>query len=166
MEWRDSSTGRTRRAVVLGAGCAAVAAALTGCTTYGADGQPAAGNGGGNAGGTDRGAEPGPGSSGGGNPGGGGGALAQVSDIPVGGGKVFADQKVVVTQPQQGQIKAFSAVCTHAGCTVESVSNGTINCPCHGSRYRIADGSVATGPAPRALSGVTVTVDGTAIRLA
>lgn len=158
----STGSGRTRRAVVLGAGCAGLAVCLTGCATYGGENTPApapAGNGGGNGGG---------GNAGGGNGGGNAGAaaIAQLSDIPVGGGKVFADRRVVITQPRQGEIKAFSAVCTHAGCTVESVSGGTINCPCHGSQYRVEDGSVAGGPAPRALSAVAVTVTGTAITLA
>ncbi|MEV3854562.1 Rieske (2Fe-2S) protein [Streptomyces sp. NPDC050095] len=91
--------------------------------------------------------------------------LAKTSDIPVGGGKIFADKKVVVTQPTQGDFKAFSAVCTHQGCTVSSVSDGTINCPCHGSKYRIADASVADGPAPRALAPQAIKVTGNSISL-
>ncbi|MEU6393768.1 Rieske (2Fe-2S) protein [Streptomyces sp. NPDC046939] len=91
--------------------------------------------------------------------------LARTTDIPVGGGKVFADKKVVVTQPTQGDFKAFSAVCTHQGCTVNSVSGGTINCPCHGSKYRIADASVAGGPAPRPLPPQKITVTGKSISL-
>src|SRR5438445_330336 len=75
------------------------------------------------------------------------GEVGATADVPVGGGKVFADKQVVVTQPAQGTFAAFSAVCTHQGCTVDSVANGTINCPCHGSKFKIADGSVATGPA-------------------
>ncbi|MEU9099018.1 Rieske (2Fe-2S) protein [Streptomyces sp. NPDC048361] len=91
--------------------------------------------------------------------------LGQTSDIPVGGGKVFAEQKVVVTQPQAGTFKGFSAICTHQGCTVSSVSDGTINCPCHGSKYRIADASVARGPAPRPLPARQITVDKDSILL-
>ncbi|GAA2442192.1 Rieske (2Fe-2S) protein [Streptomyces mauvecolor] len=89
----------------------------------------------------------------------GGKVLAQTSDIPVGGGTVFADQKVVVTQPEAGTFKGFSAICTHQGCTVSSVSGGTINCPCHGSKFRIADASVANGPATRPLPGQQITVE-------
>ena len=74
----------------------------------------------------------------------------KVADIPVGGGKVFDAAKVVVTQPKAGEFKAFSAICTHKGCTVASVANGTINCPCHGSMYDMATGQVTGGPAPRA----------------
>ncbi|WNI19363.1 Rieske (2Fe-2S) protein [Actinacidiphila sp. ITFR-21] len=98
-------------------------------------------------------------------PAGGGTALAKTSEIPVGGGKVFADQKVVVTQPATGQFKCFSAVCTHMGCTVASVSGGTINCPCHGSRFHVTDGSVADGPATQPLPAKQVTVSGDEVSL-
>jgi Rieske Fe-S protein len=89
-----------------------------------------------------------------------GGAAIKKSDIPVGGGKVIAEQGVVVTQPTAGQFKAFSAKCTHAGCTVGSVSNGTINCPCHGSKFSAADGSVKNGPATAPLASKTLTDSG------
>jgi Rieske Fe-S protein len=95
-----------------------------------------------------------------------GGVLGAAADVPVGGGKVFADKQVVVTQPAQGTFAAFSAVCTHQGCTVDTVANGTINCPCHGSKFKIADGSVATGPASKPLPKKTVTVAGGQITLA
>jgi Rieske Fe-S protein len=97
---------------------------------------------------------------------GGGTPLGKTSDIPVGGGKIFADQKVVVTQPTAGQFKGFSAVCTHQGCTVGSVSGGTINCPCHGSKFHVADGSVANGPAAAPLPSKQVTVSGDEITMA
>ncbi|MBL1086200.1 Rieske (2Fe-2S) protein [Streptomyces actinomycinicus] len=92
--------------------------------------------------------------------------LADTSDIPEGGGKVFKEQKIVVTQPKKGDFKAFSAVCTHQGCTVNKVADGTIDCPCHGSRFRIADGSVAHGPATRPLAKESITVHGNSIHLA
>ncbi|GGY49135.1 MULTISPECIES: Rieske (2Fe-2S) protein [Streptomyces] len=91
--------------------------------------------------------------------------LAKVSDIPVGGGKIFAEQKVVVTQPTAGTFKGFSAICTHQGCTVSTVADGTIDCPCHGSKYRIADASVANGPATRPLPARRITVDKDSILL-
>jgi Rieske Fe-S protein len=83
--------------------------------------------------------------------------------IPVGGGKIFADQKVVVTQPTSGDFKAFSAVCTHQACVVSSIANGTINCACHGSQYDIATGAVKQGPATKALPEKTVAVSGDGI---
>jgi len=77
--------------------------------------------------------------------------LGQASDIPVGGGAIYTAAKVVVTQPSPGQYKAFSAVCTHVGCTMNKVANGTIDCPCHGSEFKITNGAVVTGPAPSPL---------------
>lgn len=94
-----------------------------------------------------------------------GGWLAKTYDIPVGGGKIFTSQKVVVTQPQPGEFHAFSAICTHMGCTVNSVSGGTINCPCHDSRYDISNASVVSGPAPQPLPAQAITIDGTDIML-
>ncbi|WP_369238805.1 Rieske (2Fe-2S) protein [Streptomyces sp. R21] len=92
--------------------------------------------------------------------------LAKTADIPVGGGKIFKKEKVVVTQPKKGEFKAFSAVCTHQGCTVGSVSDGIIECPCHHSKYRVADGSVAGGPAPKPLPAKEIKVKGNSINLA
>ncbi len=90
-------------------------------------------------------------------------SLALTSDVPVGGGKILADKKIVITQPRVGSFEAFTAVCTHQGCTVSSVSGGTINCPCHGSKFGIANGSVVTGPAASALAPVSIKVQGTSI---
>ncbi len=84
------------------------------------------------------------------------------SDIPVGGGKIYPDQKVVITQPSAGTFKAFSAVCTHQGCVVGAVTT-TINCPCHGSMFAIADGSVVNGPATAPLPSLTASVSGSEI---
>jgi Rieske Fe-S protein len=90
-------------------------------------------------------------------------SLALTSDVPVGGGKILADKKIVITQPRAGSFEAFTAVCTHQGCTVSSVSGGTVNCPCHGSKFSIANGSVVTGPAASALAPVSIKVQGTSI---
>jgi Rieske Fe-S protein len=87
-------------------------------------------------------------------------ALGATSQIPVGGGMIFASQKIVVTQPTAGNFKAFSSTCTHAGCQVSQVADGTIDCPCHGSKYSIKDGSVQAGPAPQALPAASVSVQG------
>ncbi|WP_246237161.1 Rieske (2Fe-2S) protein [Actinomadura chibensis] len=86
--------------------------------------------------------------------------VAKVADVPVGGGKINGAEKVVVTQPTPGSFKAFTAVCTHQGCTVGSVSDGLIKCPCHGSEFKIADGAVRRGPADRALTEYPVQVKG------
>jgi Rieske Fe-S protein len=94
-----------------------------------------------------------------------GGALGKTSDVPVGGGKIYKSEKVVVTQPKQGEFKAFSAVCTHRGCTVDSVSDGKIHCPCHGSAFNVADGSVANGPAAKPLPAKSVAVQNGELKL-
>ena len=86
--------------------------------------------------------------------------LGPASDVPVGGGKIYSEQKVVVTQPTAGEYRGFSAVCTHQSCIVAEVSGGTINCTCHGSKFSIEDGSVETGPAPTPLPGIRVNVKG------
>ena len=77
--------------------------------------------------------------------------LGAASDIPVGGGAIYTAAKVVVTQPASGQYKGFSAVCTHVGCLVNKVTSETIDCPCHGSEFKITNGAVVAGPAPSPL---------------
>jgi Rieske Fe-S protein len=147
----------SRRAVLAGT-CAACIASLAGCARYstssGLAGAPAA---------------PATGSS---SPAGGGlsstGAtasdvLAKTTDIPVGGGKVLTTQKIVITQPTAGAFHAFTAICTHQGCIVDQVGGGTIDCPCHGSKYSAVNGSVVNGPATLPLAAVQITVQGTSI---
>jgi Rieske Fe-S protein len=92
---------------------------------------------------------------------GGGAVLGPTSEIPVGGGVIYPDAKIIVTQPVKGEFKGFSAVCTHAGCVVAKVTDGTIDCSCHGSKFKVADGSVAQGPAASPLAPMAVTVKGT-----
>jgi Rieske Fe-S protein len=87
------------------------------------------------------------------------GAL-KAADVPVGGGTVIESLKVVVTQPTEGDYKAFSAVCPHQGCSVDSVADGVINCPCHGSEFDASTGAVKKGPATAGLAVKRVTVDG------
>ena len=89
--------------------------------------------------------------------------IAKTADVPVGAGLIV--DEVVVTQPAEGEFKGFSAICTHAGCTVNKVADGTIDCPCHGSKFNL-DGSVAAGPATKPLEPAAVTVQGDSIVLA
>jgi Rieske Fe-S protein len=148
-----------RQKVILGAGLGLIASVLAACTTYGkkpqASGETAT---------TTTEAAPGTGSAGTGSPGPAApaNAIAKTADVPVGSG-VIVDE-VVVTQPSAGQFKGFSAICTHAGCTVNEVVDGTINCPCHGSKFNL-DGSVASGPASTPLESQAVTVQGDSIVL-
>ncbi|MGW1957335.1 Rieske (2Fe-2S) protein [Streptomyces sp. NPDC001920] len=135
----------TRRTILIATGAAGAAALVAGCGDSGDGGDstaPSATT-----------AEPGQ-------------DLATTGEIPVGGGKIFKAEEVVVTQPKEGEFKAFSAICTHQRCTVGTVSDGTINCPCHGSRFSITDGAVANPPATRPLPEKQIVVDGNSIRLA
>ncbi|WP_405964899.1 Rieske (2Fe-2S) protein [Streptomyces sp. NBC_00723] len=159
-----SASGPARRTVVAAAGAAGLSVALTACGgsdddsssssasagTSGSTGSTEAASSGGTGGGDNAAA----------------GALATTADIPEGGGKVFGSEKVVVTQPTPGTYKAFSAVCTHQGCAVKSISDGVINCPCHNSNFSITDGSVKSGPAQKPLPEVAITVSGDSITLA
>lgn len=91
--------------------------------------------------------------------------VGAVADVPVGGGKVYRDAKIVITQPTAGQYKAFSAKCTHAGCIVDEIKNAQIHCPCHYSEFAVADGSVTAGPAPSPLPEYQVTLQGDAFQV-
>jgi nitrite reductase/ring-hydroxylating ferredoxin subunit len=132
----------SRRTVIMNTGLAAAAlAGLSSCTTYGtapvSEPSPPAASDGGT----------------------GGGLSAKAADIPVGSGKIFPDAQTVITQPKEGEFKAFSSICTHQACPVATVTD-TINCDCHGSKYSITDGSVANPPAPNPLPAKTIEVDG------
>jgi nitrite reductase/ring-hydroxylating ferredoxin subunit len=87
-------------------------------------------------------------------------ALATTDEIPVGGGIVLTDERIVVTQPRRGEFQAFSAVCTHQGQTVGEVQGNTITCNFHGSQYDAATGDVTNGPASAGLDPVKVRVEG------
>jgi Rieske Fe-S protein len=91
--------------------------------------------------------------------------LGATSEIPEGGGKVFADAGVVVTQPKAGEFKAFSSKCTHQGCAVKDIRDGLIICPCHDSHFSATDGSVKKGPATKPLPSARITVEGEEIKL-
>ena len=142
----------TRRVVMRGAALTAVAAPLLAACGSGGDTTDSAGSGS-DGGGTAK-------SSSGGSASGSAKATVATSAVPVDGGKILAEEQVVVTQPAQGDFKAFSAVCTHQGCTVQSVTDGKIMCPCHGSQFSIKDGSVVQGPATQPLPSYACDVQG------
>ena len=108
-------------------------------------------------------ATPAPVDSAGGQMGAAGGMQISTADVPVGGGKILDNPAVVVTQPTAGAYKAFSSICTHAGCAVSEVQQAQIICPCHGSIFSAVDGSVLQGPAPSPLAPVNITVSGSTI---
>ncbi|MFI5894826.1 Rieske (2Fe-2S) protein [Actinoplanes sp. NPDC051513] len=155
-------TGSPRRLVLLGAGAVGATAVLAACGTSSNST---------NTNGTDYTNNPAPAGSGEADNGGGsndagggstgGSALATTGDIPQGGGIITAD--FVITQPTAGTYKAFSKVCTHAGCDVSKVDGGVITCPCHGSKFSIETGEPTTGPATKALAETKVKVDGDSI---
>ena len=93
---------------------------------------------------------------------GGGDRLVALADVPEGGGVVIEDASVVVVRDADG-VRAFSAVCTHQGCLVAGVQDGSIACPCHGSVFDAATGEVTQGPATQALAEVAVKVEGDAV---
>jgi nitrite reductase/ring-hydroxylating ferredoxin subunit len=157
-------TRASRRGVLAGVGLAGIAGAVSACGLVGgssAAGGAYGGNGNSGGGASTGGAGASPSAGGGAAT----GALASTSEIPVGGGKVFSSQQVVVTQPEKGTFKGFSAICTHMQCTVDQVANGTIDCPCHGSQFSVKDGSVVAGPAPKPLPAAAIKVTGTEIAL-
>jgi nitrite reductase/ring-hydroxylating ferredoxin subunit len=153
-------SGPSRRTVVAAVGAAGLTVALTACGSQDeASGpsteQSAAGGGATNEGG---------GSSAG--AGAGGAALAKTAEIPEGGGKIFKDEKVVVSQPAAGEYKAFSTICTHQKCPMVDLKDDIISCACHGSRFSVLDGSVKKGPAVEPLEAKQISVKGDSITLA
>jgi cytochrome b6-f complex iron-sulfur subunit len=92
----------------------------------------------------------------------GGDVIAKVADVPVGGaiaGQTADGTKVILCQPQPGKVVAFDSRCPHQGCTVAPAGD-KLSCPCHGSTFQTADGSLINGPATKGLEPVAVTVSG------
>jgi nitrite reductase/ring-hydroxylating ferredoxin subunit len=144
---------RRQLVVVAGAGAGALAVAACSGGSSGSDtsGGTGGGSGAGGAGG---------GGGGGGGGSGSGGALATLADVPVGSAVAAKDadgRPIVVAQPSAGKVVAFSAICTHMGCTVAPAGK-QLNCPCHGSQYDAFTGAVLRGPAPKPLPAVPVHV--------
>ena len=133
----------SRQKVLLGAGLGLVTAVVAACSTYGKKPEAASESSATTAAPAAK-------------------ALAKTTDVPVGSGVIVGD--IVVTQPTAGDFKGFSAKCTHKGCTVDKVADGTIDCPCHGSKFNL-DGTVANGPAAKPLEAENITVQGDTIVL-
>jgi len=144
----------SRQKVLLGAGLGLATAVLAACSTYGKKPEAASESA------TTTAAAPT--ASGGGSATPAAKAIAKTADVPVGSGVIIDD--IVVTQPSAGVFKGFSAKCTHKGCTVDKVADGTIDCPCHGSKFNL-DGTVANGPAAKPLEAQNITVQGDEIVL-
>ncbi|WP_328909545.1 Rieske (2Fe-2S) protein [Streptomyces sp. NBC_00234] len=87
-------------------------------------------------------------------------ALGAADEVPVGGAKLYREQRLVVSCPAKGQYKAFSAQCTHAGCVLDKVEGTEGHCPCHGSRFDTTTGKALQGPATVPLPSVPVRVEG------
>jgi cytochrome b6-f complex iron-sulfur subunit len=84
-----------------------------------------------------------------------------LEDIPAGTGKVVAvgSKPVIVTNTDAG-VFAYSAVCTHLGCIVGfDATIRQIVCPCHDGHFNPASGAVVSGPPPRPLSPVAVSIE-------
>ncbi|MER7168800.1 Rieske (2Fe-2S) protein [Micromonospora sp. NPDC000207] len=141
--------GQSRRALLAGAGAVGATVVLTACGSDRPIANSPEGDGE-NDGGTEGGAP----------------AIAKTGDIPVGGGRILAQQGVVITQPTEGEFKGFDPICTHQGCPVSNVDGGSINCTCHNSRFSITDGSVESGPATAGLAEKELRVSGEDISLA
>jgi Rieske Fe-S protein len=144
----------TRRGMLAGLGLASLAGPLAGCSGGSASTASATASSNGGA------------AAAGGQAAGPGGALTSTGAIPVGGGKIFASERVVVTQPSGGQFRGFSAVCPHMQCIVDQIADGTIDCPCHGSKFSITDGHVVAGPAPSPLPAQSLKIQSDRISLA
>jgi Rieske Fe-S protein len=143
----------SRQKVLVGAGLGLVTAVVAACSTYGKKPEAASESS------TTTAAAP---TTSGGAAAPAANVIAKTADVPVGSGVIV--DKVVVTQPTAGVFKGFSATCTHKGCTVDKIADGTIDCPCHGSKFNL-DGSVANGPAAKPLEAQAVTVQGDSIVL-
>ncbi|MEV7276390.1 Rieske (2Fe-2S) protein [Streptomyces sp. NPDC093111] len=86
-------------------------------------------------------------------------ALGAPDEVPVGGAKLYREQRLLVHCPAKGQYKAFSAQCTHAGCVLDKIEDNEGNCPCHGSRFDVTTGKALQGPATVPLPEVPVRVE-------
>jgi cytochrome b6-f complex iron-sulfur subunit len=144
---------RLGTALGVGAACASLVACGGGASSSGGGDY-----GGGNSGGSDGGSK----KSSGGDAKAGGEAIASESEVAPGSAFKFKDSgnPAVLVHLDNGDFVAYSAVCTHQGCTV-AYKEGNLACPCHGSIFDPADGAaVVSGPAQRPLPEIPVKVQG------
>jgi cytochrome b6-f complex iron-sulfur subunit len=146
-----------RLAAALGVGAASASVAACG----GGSGGSGGGSGNGSGDGSGVGPSTPAASSGGAAAGGPGGtAIAQESEVAAGNAVKFKDggKDAVLVHLEGGDYVAYSAVCTHAGCTVV-YKNAQLACPCHGSVFDPANGAeVVSGPAQIPLPEIPVEV--------
>ena len=93
--------------------------------------------------------------------------IVAAADVPPGRAFRFTDSNgdpAWLLHEPNGDFRAFSAICTHAGCSV-GLSGGEFACPCHGGRFSAADGSVLGGPPPSPLSRLNIRVVDGDVRL-
>jgi len=82
-------------------------------------------------------------------------------ELTTAGGAMLVDRAsdtMMVIRISDTQVAAVSAVCTHAGCTMDYNANQQVlDCPCHGSQFS-TDGKVLRGPANRPLRVYSATL--------
>ncbi|MFD9460208.1 Rieske (2Fe-2S) protein [Streptomyces sp. NPDC060027] len=82
--------------------------------------------------------------------------LGAESEVAKGGAQLYQDQNVVVSRAGNGSLKAFSSICTHAGCAINNLEGTTLVCPCHGSEFDATTGMVLRAPATVPLDELSV----------
>jgi nitrite reductase/ring-hydroxylating ferredoxin subunit len=89
------------------------------------------------------------------------GLMAVGATVEATGSLVGQPLPIAVTRVSETVVLAVSRVCTHQGCTVNlpTATGGTLDCPCHGSRFQ-TNGQVVSGPANRALSSFPTRIEG------
>ena len=90
--------------------------------------------------------------------------LTKLSNFPVGSVSNFvlaSGEPAILFRTKTG-VFAYSAICTHQGCTVAySESSKTLACPCHGGQFDpFAAATVVAGPPQTPLSSIKVAIDG------